>query len=377
MRIDRELLTALRPLELATYLRSRGWQEVERLGERGSVWLAQRGGEEFELLLPLDSSLGDYVLRMAEVVSTLEAFEHRPAVELLEEVAAVMADTLRIRFPGSMFSPRILTVEHGVRVYEHVRELLLAAACAAVNPRPVFSARKPAQALEYLDTVRFGPPARGKHEVIVRSPVPPALASDGAFLAEGDEPFERRVLSTLATSLAGALRAVIEAASTSSFQPFHEEVGAGVSANLCEAISGLVAHSGAHTCELTVSGAPSRPGFTEQTVAFPAESAPVLQEAARVFRARTPREDFKLEGIVTGLRPHERTSAGSVTIAAVVDSALHEVRLVLGSGDYKTASRAHRTRQWVRCAGELVRQGDTYVLRHPRQFALRPEEREG
>ncbi|MFY0562370.1 hypothetical protein ACN28E_00895 [Archangium lansingense] len=376
MKPDKESLRALRPLELAAYLRSRGWWEAERLGERASVWLVKRGREELELLLPLDPTLGDYLPRMAEVLSTLEAAEARPISELLDDVAAATTDTIRFRFVGPTFDQHSVAVEQGVHIYENVREVLLAAACAAVGPRPVFSTRKPARALEYLTTVQLAPPARGSYVVTVRSPVPPALTQPGIARSAPDEPFERRVISTLAASLASAHRAALRAASSATLQPFEEEVALGVSANLCEALAGLVSRSGARTCEVTVSAAPSRPGFEERHVAFAADEAPVLREAARMFRASTPREDFELEGLVIRLERDERASAGTVTIAGVVDASLRKVRLELEANNYPAAVRAHLEGRPVRCEGELVREGRTYVLRHPRQFALRPEERE-
>jgi hypothetical protein len=375
MRPDTESLRALRPLELAAYLRSRGWREAERLGERASVWLAERGGEELEILLPLDPALGDYLPRIAEAVSTLEAAESRPAAELLGDVAAATADTVRFRFLGPPFEQHSVTVERGVHIHENVRELLLAAACAAVGPRAVFSSRKPSRALEYLTTVQLAPPARGSYVVTVRSPVPPALSHPGAPLPETDEPFERRVISTLVTALEGAHRASLRAISSAAFQPFHEEVGAGVSANLCEALAELVARSGARTCEVTVAAAPSRPGLEERHVSFAAGMAPVLREAARVFRASAPREDFELEGLVLRLERVAGAPTGTVTIAGVVDASLRKVRVELAASDYPVAIEAHREGRPVRCEGELVREGRTYVLRHPRQFAPRPEER--
>ncbi|WP_257457673.1 hypothetical protein [Archangium lipolyticum] len=376
MKPDTESLMALRPLELAAYLRSRGWHEAERLGERASIWLARRGGEELELLLPLDPTPGDYMSRLAEVVSTLEAAEARPRSEILDDIAATTADTVRFRFLGPTFEQHSVNVEHGVHIYENVRELLLAAACAAVGPRPVFSTRKPTRALEYLTTVQLAPPARGSYVVTVRSPVPPTLAHQGAPLPEADEPFERRVISTLATSLAGAHRAAIRAASGATFQPFHDEVASGVSANLCEALAGLVARSGARTCEITVAEAPSRPGLEERHVSFSADVAPVLREAARVFRASALREDFELEGLVIRLERGEGATTGIVTVAGVVDSSLRKVRLELEANDYPTAIEAHLKARPVRCEGELVREGRAHVLRHPRRFVLKSEERE-
>ena len=58
---------AVRPLDLASYLHATGWQEDEQIaGGHGSVWLfPQPDGNDFEILLPLSTSVRDYVTRVS------------------------------------------------------------------------------------------------------------------------------------------------------------------------------------------------------------------------------------------------------------------------------------------------------------------------
>ena len=52
---DTETLRAISPLEVATYLRTRGWHEARSLPGKGSFWkLKDAEGEELEVALPLD-----------------------------------------------------------------------------------------------------------------------------------------------------------------------------------------------------------------------------------------------------------------------------------------------------------------------------------
>jgi hypothetical protein len=87
---DLEILNALRPLEIAAYLRSRGWQQVERIGDAGSVWTqATKNGEGFEILLPYDRTYGDYLPRLADLLGTLEVAEERPQPAIVNDLLAL------------------------------------------------------------------------------------------------------------------------------------------------------------------------------------------------------------------------------------------------------------------------------------------------
>ena len=81
---DSATLRALKPLELASYLRAKGWRQEADLAGKGSLWLLQGpNGAEFDVTLPAKRELGDFVLRMAEVLSTLADAEGRSQLDVL------------------------------------------------------------------------------------------------------------------------------------------------------------------------------------------------------------------------------------------------------------------------------------------------------
>src|SRR5206468_4676937 len=142
---------------------------------------------ELENLMPLRTELRDFVPRMAEVLSMLELAEQRPQPDILEDISAATFDIVRIRLLGQQFDDGTMPLEQGVRAIERARDILVSASCAAVAPRAVYYTRKPAQAMEYAERVRWGQTAHGSFVLSVRSPVPPHLAAG----AEVDDPFER------------------------------------------------------------------------------------------------------------------------------------------------------------------------------------------
>jgi hypothetical protein len=105
-------------------------------------------------------------------------------------------------------------------------------------------------------------------------------------------------------------------------------------------------------------------------VQFGADVVPLLQEVSRVLRERAPKAGFELVGPVRELESPDPSAGGLVTIAGLVDGALRPVRVDLSAEDYRVAALAHTERAVVRCEGELVRDGRSWVLRTPRFLAM-------
>ena len=308
---DSNVLMSLPPLAVATYLRSKNWRQVEVVGDKGSVWtLGSDAGQEFEVLLPFNRELRDFAARMSDLLSTLEVVEShqstepRSQLDILADITNATSDLLRIRLASPSMESGTLPIEQGVRVVGHARDLLLAAACATVQPRPLYQTKKAAQAIDYLRQVRIGQMERGSFVLILQSEVPPRLASqDEPALLEIDEPFERRVMLTLADALTAARNAAQHAGATGDWRPFTEAVRAGVSANLCDAIAGLATDGGADTVAMSFGWAPGRALLCRapERVLVGPDMIPVLRECARLFRSSAPVEDFELTGMVVKL----------------------------------------------------------------------------
>ena len=105
-------------------------------------------------------------------------------------------------------------------------------------------------------------------------------------------------------------------------------------------------------------------------ITFARDAIQVVEEASRIFRETTPRDDVELQGMVVALKREEGSPAGTVTIAALVDGALRKVRVELGGDAYTAAIRAHQEERRVRCAGRLLREGRSLTLRDAHGFEV-------
>ena len=359
------------PLDLAAYLRGQGWDQVRRLDDRGAIWMLRLPEGDAEILLPLDYSLPDFQTRLTEALHTLAAVEGRSVEAVVRDLGVTNVDLVWVRLIGESSDSGSVPIDQGVRLFAETREIFLAAACAAVAPRPIYHTRRPAQATEYLERVRLGPTAPGSYTLTVRCPVSPRLTAppDQAhflhLVPPVEEPYERQVTTTLLRSLAALRSAAQEAASKGDWQPFNDAVPQGVSANLCDAVAELVGESPRQAVEVSIRWSVVRPPAVElpKQVRITGDSVPVIREAARIFRETSPREETEVEGLVVKLERGLDAEAGTVTIDGLVDAALRKVRVQLAGNDYRLAIRAHEDWLRVRCHGTLVKENRAYWLR--------------
>jgi hypothetical protein len=211
------------------------------------------------------------------------------------------------------------------------------------------------------------------------SRVPPELEpnKNGQIPLDVEDPFERQVTRTLTRALTAVRDAAQELILTGSFSMFQRAVAMGVSANLCDAVAAMGGVSGgAHDLEVSLSWSRLRPLETKEPgrILFPTDTISVIQEAGRVFRETSPREEFELLGVVTKLERSEPGQPGKVTVLGFVDEAPRRLSVELSARDYELAIQAHKEHRLVRCLGQLVKAGRQFDLQEPHRFEFVDEE---
>lgn len=365
---DTQALRALKPLEVAAYLRARGWQRAHD-DALAIVWTSH----DADVRLPSDERFADYPLRMSELLTAVARSEGRSELEVLQDMFAVQADLVRVRAIGLGAAAGTLPLDQGVAFVERSRDMVLAAACASINKRPFFARRKPQRAMDYLRSVRLGQTEHGSYVLTLLSPVPPQLTpAQGTLLpTEPVEPYERVVMRTLVDGLQALSGAVRQAAIAGNMAPFTAAVERGVSANLCDAVAGLSRVTEGQIA-VDVAWSLSRPvaGEPPQRIQISRDAVPILDEASRLLQESAPIEDFELEGMVTRLHRGTDAADGDVTIMAFVEGQPKSVVATLAAENYRRASTAHGDRLPVKLVGELVREGRGFRLANPRRFEV-------
>lgn len=360
---------------ILAYLLGQGWQVVDQMGDKAQVLsITGDNGQCWELLVPMRNTVADYVLRMADIVSTLAKFECRSELTVFEDFCLAGVDVVRIRVPhaerdGSVF------IEAGVALYEHAKMLLLSAACSTLSPKPAYHAGKVVEAVAYLNSVRCGQTERGSYVIKLLSPVDPAFGNRAPQLPGlENDPFSRQVTRRLAESLHQLERAIVACETSEGFKAFEQSVHKGVSANLCEAVSGLIEYG--RGTDIALTWARTRPTTEKNArIQFSEDSAGILREAAREFRKREPKIDASLTGWVVKLaRDPDKNFDGDAALLVLLDGEKQRrsVRVRFEQTDYDTVIHAFKQKLLLSLEGDMHQAGQRWELKSPRSVTIAP-----
>ena len=368
---DFDALSAVPPRALYAYIKAQGWRRVEPFGEAGDVYALEEDGPE--LLVPASSAFADYAPRISQIIEILSSLEERDGSAILRDLALADVDLVRVRVPEAMADGSI-PIDRGVTLFQESRNLLLAAACSATRPQRLFRAGRVREAMDYLGTVRMGQTERGSFVISLLSPAPPELVGQVDFFDNlPSEPFPRRVTRTLASGLQAARRAVDLANRGRGIGVFEERVPEGISANLCDALGGLLGDE--KELDVSISWALTRkpPGERLQ-MRFCNSDMAVLMEASRILKEHQDRPDERIDGYVTALARGESAHEGRATIKAMVDEVMKSIRVDFKPDDYSRIAEAHDNRRVVSLEGDLKRDGQRWALLNPRDITVIPDE---
>lgn len=358
---DRDALQRISPAALNAYAESTGWHAGERYREHSTVYTAEGLPE---IILPNTSTLGDYALVVGRVIDAFAEATGLNPLSVYGDLITADRDVVRIRALNDDAGGTV-ALDSGVELLRGCYDMFLAAACSLKEPRPVYRAGANREATELVRQARLGQTERGSYVVTILTPQiarrQPALLPD---YPPDDDPVERRLTRQLANALAAA-RSAAESTNSGDEQGFTNAVSAGVSANLCEALADVIGpFSG---IDARISWARTRPvERREHTMRFTAPDAPVLKEAARVFRAREPREGQTIYGFVARLHREEQEQRGEVVLRSSIDGHSRSVAASLTTDDYERAIQAHHDQAFVVVKGDLEHTGQRWRLHSPR-----------
>src|ERR1700674_1106699 len=167
---DPQVLGAIRISSILSYLRSRGWVLSEE-HESFSIWTTpvQNGATSVEILLPASAGLQDFPRRMADIIQVISAIEDRSELEVIADLSLGSADVVRIAVKDASTDEGTIGLNRGLALVDGARNMMVAAACSALQPRAVYGTRKLDRAFEMADGLLLGQTERGGYVLTVCS----------------------------------------------------------------------------------------------------------------------------------------------------------------------------------------------------------------
>lgn len=346
---DRYPLRAITPIALSSYARSAGWDKVGTYWEYSDVY---SGEGRPEIIVPRTDILDDYAMAVSDLIDVFARILERDEISIYRDLTVADSDVMRVRAIDA--DPDGLPFEKSYAMLNHTRGMLTSAANSLDDDRPAYPTTASGIVADYLHRIRLGHTERGSFAlVLVSATIPPRLEGSLPDGEDGEVSIERRVAERLAQSLSAA-RSAAERAASGDTAAFNQVTASGVSANLCESIAGLIESVTAF--DVSFSWAMTRPTEANRgPVSFAVGDAPLLKEAARIFRIREPERNQRLYGFIYRLARPQTDIAGTIGLKTSVAKNERSVTAILSDRDYMRAVEAHKAGDMVALEGDLER----------------------
>jgi hypothetical protein len=336
------MTNALRVADIASYLAETGWLRAPRDWHGAGVW---NHPDDYEVLVPAHDGFSDTPARINEALRCLAIVENRPAPEIAAEIARPDVDTQLFRtFPEGR-DPGYTSIADGYRAVQGVRDVLAIAMRTVVQgPHFTFAGRPPNVVADLLHTAEIGPTRAGSY--VLEARLSAQAAMPGGITGR-----------TITRQIHEAIGAAGEAVSTGQLSAFEDEiVTAGLSANLCMALSDLGGIDHEAPFEIGFRWGRAVPTeFGTSSHRFPVGAGVLLREAAGRLRTLDASGAAAITGRIETL--HHGTARDEQWRISV-------------RGEFRTSTGPVRRRKiWVRRPDQAAY--DRAIAAHHRQLAVR------
>lgn len=375
---ESELSDLVSPEMIREWLAAEKWALTNERPGVAQLWRSA-GAEDVaaEVLLPIQRSFADYSRRLADVLDDLRGFYDISLAELVNRIAAVSTDVFFVRL-DQFSQDGTIPFTQATDVLESIQKMVRAAATTTANPRHSHKGRRPPAVTEFLEkNLRFGHTRRGSFIITVaaRLDSPPGAtqieadvpdenlpeAERGVVSADAEslpaahapdtdvdvvEPFERRVMQTLAKSLQATSALVADPG----LDLIEDDLLAdGISFELVQSVLEVASTEGLKGLDFSFEWAGSQPPAEpfEDEIHIPSAETPRLEQIRDSLTHEVLPDVTTIIGRVAELSREDLGKGqerSTVIIEADLFGKMRRVKVPLSTSEYEWAIFAHRNR---------------------------------
>ncbi|MDR8017157.1 hypothetical protein [Ectopseudomonas guguanensis] len=341
-----------------------GWELYTKANEYLEIWRFEEDDRTHEILLPTEAAV-DKELLLSLAIRKLSTILNKPEVSLIEEISAHSDHAIAIRVIHTDVHEGTIPLDDGILLNQNAKELLVAAANAALERRPLYQGRLPIPVSALIQNARLGQTAHGSYVVRIFCPE----------FEHRDAPvnFTQSTTRTLESALTSLREAIQSYQKSNDPIAFERALTNGVSANLCDAIANISGKNQERAVQISLKAPSTGKLIPTETRTF--EFLPQDQEsikiASKYFRQTYTLKNQTVIGVIERLDRRAQQSDGAVRIATTLSNGVkRSVSLQLTLDQYQEAIRAHDTKLMVRVTGDVIVTPRTASLINWRDFSV-------
>jgi hypothetical protein len=342
--------------EVRTYMEASGWRECPP-GVAGSLWLRddRRIGVPAADIVEPDSILG--------VIERLAAAEGLSTQKLATRIRYFKVDVTYLRAVNNYRIVDSIPLETASAITTSARIMLRSSGTTAIKERGEIGGNYSPRGDQVVHDSQMAHTTNGSFviPILVRLPdvIEPELSQEPLVEIErsAPEPFERRVVRTLAQSMSAVRTYVVEPAREPTLQTLHAAVERGVTREFCTSLARILNERVIGEFEASFEWAPAIQisDAVPRSVMIEAEAQPLIEKAAELLRVIKIEPKQTFSGKIVELRHDVGDAFGWVTVSTMRHGRMCEIRVRLRLDHYNEAVVWHRDARPVLVEGPVRR----------------------
>lgn len=371
-------ITQINSLEVASYLVSKGWEATKSRRPNINLFTIERGGNQFEITLPMSRNFKDYSDAVHNVVEQIAEVEERPLSDVVTQLLTFAVDVVKFRRADINTQNGTIPFDEGLRLFKNAKKALYVVVCDLLEPKLYHKKLRLKAADAFIKRCSFGQTERGSYVATILCPFSQAdqpITSNQLTLFDPipnyADSFTRQVTSRLMRSL-NQVHLAIERDQLNNIQQVDNPADI-ISGNLLEAL--LELNGSTNSAEIEVSAqwaaiAPMPEDVAPASVRFRQNDfTPIAIEVERIQSQNEPKSRpgvfiGRISLIQTDPDIDQRKNGEVILNTIDTDGKLIKPRLVVSPDELSLVMQAMKDGSNVRVKGVLTSHSNKKALEY-------------
>lgn len=370
-------LSGITSASIEKYLLFTGWVRDDTFNSTRMWVFKSKSDPEFKIAVPASEKATDFYPQVYNLIQTLSVVDGKTEQEIIDSLKSAYTDRLQFRIITEESQGGKLPLDYAARCLEGLKDLVLYAACAEENAKPI-CARTYNSAKRALEKFQFGQTQIGSFIINIDVQVADEENEQLYLIDAGappDEPLEHKIIKRIGT-------AITQVDSVANRQIkigdlIENAYRDGITANMCDALSKLKPEN---TEDVTVETSVYYAEALTQTVSppkvFSLDNSHFLfiDEISKRYKDCTLVEDVTLKGTIKMLS--KSPSAGgdeeenTVRLLTKIDGQMRSISLHLPPDEHALACNAYRDDKEVCISGTIDKSGKYWFFTEVTEFTV-------
>ena len=370
-------LSGITSASIEKYLLFTGWVRDDEF-RNPRMWVFKNELDpEFTIAVPASEKATDFYPCVYSLIQTLSAVNEKSEQEIIDSLKSAYTDRLQFRIITEESKDGKIPLDYAARCLEGLKDLVLYAACAEENAKPV-CAKAYNSAKRSLEKFQFGQTQIGSFIINVDVQVADE-ESEQFYLIDvaspHEEPPEHKIIKRIGTAITQIdnvtnRRIRVADLVEDAFQD-------GITANMCDALAKLKPEKTDDiTIETSVYYAEALTHAIEPPKIYTLDNAhfSYIDEISKRYKDCTLVEDVTLEGTIKMLSKTSSSDGdeneNTVRFLTKIDGHLRSITLHLSPRHHTLACNAYRDDKEVRISGTIDKSGKYWFFTEVNEFVV-------